>query len=316
MTTRVLVDLLFYSGTRGGTETYVKEVYRRLDASGIEFVGFASKELAAMDTSWFPGEIIDSGISGFNRLAFRHPEWVPTRATGWFLRWMIGGAAKNARRIVTDSEAARSDIRELLRIPDERISVILLASSTAVAAANVPRLPNLIFSPGNRMPHKGMQTLAEAIALIPASRRPRLAVTASSPTDPLRDQAEKLGISDSVEFNAWLTREQLERLYHEATIVALPTMFEGFGLPVLEAMAYGAPVVCSDLPVLHEVGGDAAIYVKPGSPQQFAAEIERVMGDEALRADLAKAGLARAAMFSWDTTAAEFAAVLMATARS
>jgi glycosyltransferase involved in cell wall biosynthesis len=353
---RVLVDFLFFSGTRGGTETYVRELYSRLGGSDIEFVGFASTELAATDTSWFPGEMIDSGISGLNRLswargelmavdraarehdadlvhspanlgpvrfgplrprvpvvltlhdmvAFRHPEWVPTRAAGWFLRWMIGGAARNARRITTDSDAALFDIHDILGIPQERIAVVLLAGSTGTAPAGTERRTDLIFSPGNRMPHKGMTTLLAALALMPADRRPTLAVTASTADDPLRAQAAALGVADHVQFNGWLTRDELDRLYGEATAVVLPTRFEGFGLPVLEAMSHGAPVICSDIPVLHEVGGDAAVYVEAGSAKGFAAALERVLGDAELRQRLVAGGSARVGLFSWEKTATEF----------
>jgi hypothetical protein len=212
---RVLVDFLFFSGTRGGTETYVREVYSRLHGSDIDFIGFASSELSATDTSWFPGRLIDSGISGLNRLswargellavdraareyqadlihspanlgparsrvpvvltlhdmvAFRHPEWVPTRATGWFLRWMIGRAAKNARRIMTDSNAARFDIHDILGIPEDKIAVVLLSGAGGASSDEGPRRSDLLFSPGNRMPHKDMGTLLEALALIPAER--------------------------------------------------------------------------------------------------------------------------------------------------
>ena len=348
---RVLVDLLFFSGTRGGTETYVREVYSRLHGSDIEFVGFASSELIEADTSWFPGRLIDSGISGLNRLSwargelsavdraaraeradlihspanlgparsrvpviltlhdmvsFRHPEWVPTRAAGWFLRWMISRAAKNAVRIMTDSQAALIDINEILGIPEDRIGVVLLAGAGGEASARSPRRSDLLFAPGNRMPHKGMLTLLSALELIPRERRPVLAVTASTATDPLRAQADRLGVLDSMQFNGWLPLTDLERLYSEATVVVLPTRFEGFGLPVLEAMSHGAPVICSDLPVLREVGGDAAVYVEPGSAAAFAAAIERLLADSDFRRELAAAGVERARLFSWDKTVAEF----------
>lgn len=350
---RVLVDLLFFSGTRGGTETYVRELYPRLGDSGIEFIAFASSEFAATDTSWFPGRVIDSGISGHNRLlwargelmavaraaqregadlihspanlgpvrskvpvvltlhdmvSFRHPEWVPTRAAGWFLRWMIRGAARNARLIVTDSEAAKFDIHDLLHIPEDRIAVVGLAGSdaTTTTGESSARQPRLIFSPGNRMPHKGLSTLIEALSLIPAERRPTLALTASTPQDPLRVVAERYGVRDHVQFNGWVTRAELDELYAEATLVVFPTMFEGFGLPVLEGMSHGAPVLCSDLPVLREVGGDAAEYVEAGSASALASAIDGLLHDPARRAQLATAGKDRVVLYSWTSTAAAF----------
>ena len=350
---RVLVDLLFFSGTRGGAETYVREVYSRLGDSDIELIAYASSEFAATDTSWFPGRVIDSGISGLNRLrwargelmevarvaqregadlihspanlgprrskvpvvltlhdmvSFRHPEWVPTRAAGWFLRWMIRGAARNARLIITDSEAAKFDIHDILRIPDDRIAVVVLAGGGATTSPGVARArqPGLIFSPGNRMPHKGLNILIEALSLIPAARRPTLALTASTPQDPLRAVAKRWGVNDSVQFNGWVTRIELDELYAAAALVVLPTMFEGFGLPVLEGMSHGAPVLCSDLPVLREVGGDAAAYVEAGSAPALACAIDTLLQDPAQRERLAAAGQDRVALYSWSSTAAVF----------
>jgi glycosyltransferase involved in cell wall biosynthesis len=350
---RVLVDLLFFSGTRGGAETYVREVYSRLGNSEIEFVAFASSEFAAADTSWFPGKVIDSGISGRNRLlwargelmevaraaqregadlihspanlgpvrskvpvvltlhdmvSFRHPEWVPTRAVGWFLRWMIRGAARNARLIITDSQAAEFDIHDMLNIPKDRIAVVVLAGSdtSTPSATASPRQAGLIFSPGNRMPHKGLSTLIEALSLIPPARRPTLALTASTPRDPLRAVAERFGVSDSIQFNGWLTRAELDSLYADATLVVFPTMFEGFGLPLLEGMSHGAPVLCSDLAVLREVGGNAAEYVEAGSASALAAAIDALLQDPARREQLVAAGWRRVALYSWSSTAVAF----------
>jgi glycosyltransferase involved in cell wall biosynthesis len=357
--TRVLVDLLFWSGTRGGTETYVREVYSRLASSDLEIVGLASRELAAAVPDWFPGELVDSGISAANRaawalgevravdraarrvdadvvhspanlgptrptvpllltlhdlLAFRHPEWVPTRATGPLLRWMIRGAARHAARLVTSSDDAKADIVEVLDIPADRIAVVPLASSTASTThGDEHRRDDLLFSPANRMPHKGLEILVKALALLP-SPRPRLALTASRPGDPLAALAERLGIRDDVVLNGWIPREELERLYAEAALVVLPTRFEGFGLPVLEAMLHGAPVLCSDLPVLREVGADAAAYVEPGSAEALARAISELLGNSRRRAELAEAGRARAARYSWERTAASFEIELRRTA--
>jgi glycosyltransferase involved in cell wall biosynthesis len=183
---------------------------------------------------------------------------------------------------------------------------VLLAGAGGDTPTPSTRRTDLLFAPGNRMPHKGMLTLLEALARVSAEHRPTLAVTASTATDPLRAQAARLGVLDSMQFNGWLPLPELERLYSQATVVVLPTRFEGFGLPVLEAMSHGAPVICSDLPVLREVGGDAAIYVEPGSVEGFASAIERLLADAELRGELAAEGSKRVKLFSWDKTAADF----------
>lgn len=358
---RVLVDLLFWSGTRGGTETYVREIYRRFASeSDLEVIGFASREFAAGDHDWFPGDIVESGVSAANRvawaagetlavgraarrvaadvvhvpanigpsrtpvpavvtlhdvLAFSHPEWVPTPAFGGVLRAMIRGAARNARRVLTVSAASGADIEAILGIPHERIDVIPIAGSSPLPIEPVDREPDLLFCPGNRMPHKNVETLLRALALIPAERRPRLIVTGGRDDDPLVPLVDELGLRHRVTIERWLSREELERTYARAAAVVLPTRFEGFGLPVLEAMERGAPVICSDLPVLREVAGDAAVYADPDSPESFACAIERLLRDPGAHARAATLGRRRAMIFSWDDTATATVASFRAAAR-
>lgn len=345
----VLVDLLYFTGRRGGTETYVREIYRRFDgADDITFVGFGSTEIAGLETGWFPGEIIDSGISGHNRaawaigevwavaraakrlgadlihtpanlgpvrsgvpvvatihdlLAFRHPEWVPTRASGGLLRWMIKRAALAATHILTDSEASRVDLEELFAISAERITVTPLAAGEIVPIAGVARRPDLIFAPGNRMPHKNIGSLIEALSLIPAARRPHLVITGSRDNDPLVPLVRRFGLEEWISLEGWLTHEQLERMYAEAALVVFPTQFEGFGLPILEAMVRGCPVACSDLPVLREVAGDAAAYFDQTSPAAIAATVTDLLSRPDELASMAAGGLVRSARFSWDRVA-------------
>ena len=362
---RVLVDLLFYTGTKGGMESYAREVYSRLspDDPDLEYVGLASRELAATDTSWFPGRVVDSGISGEDRvawarselvslggaarrhgadlvhcpanfgplrsgvpvvltvhdlLAFRHPEYVPG-AYSRVLRWMIRVAARRARRILTVSRASRDDIVRYLGVPAERIVVTPLAGSrpggddvgAGAGAGAIERREASLLAVGNRMPHKGFETLLEALARIDADERPRLTITGSHGDDPLALTVDRLGLGDRVDLRGWLSRDELERLYSESTALVFPTRFEGFGLPPLEAMSRGCPVIVSDLPVMHEVAGDAAVYVDPADPEAIADAIRSLLGDPAERERMSRAGLVRAAEFSWEATAAATRAALL-----
>jgi glycosyltransferase involved in cell wall biosynthesis len=352
----VLVDLLFWSGTRGGTETYVREIYSRLAGEpDLDLVGFASKEFAADDHGWFPGEIVESGVRAGNRAAwalgetlavgraarrihadvlhipanigpgrapvptvltlhdalpFTHPEWVPTPALGGVLRRLIRGAARGARRVLTVSAASAQDIIEVLGVPAERVEVIPLAGSTPVPVEHVGRQSDLLFAPGNRMPHKNVETVLRALALIPSTRRPRLVVTGGRTDDPLTSVVDELGLRDTVVIEGWLSRDDLERTYARATATVLPTRFEGFGLPVLEAMERGCPVICSDLPVLREVAGDAALYADPDSAASFARAIERILDEPGVAETAADAGRERAHAFSWNTAATATAIAL------
>ena len=244
---RVLVDLLFYTGTKGGMESYAREVYSRLspDDPDLEYVGLASRELAATDTSWFPGRVVDSGISGEDRvawargelfslggaarrheadlvhcpanfgpwrsgvpvvltvhdlLAFRHPEYVPG-AYSRVLRWMIRVAARRASRILTVSRASRDDIVRYLGVPAERVVVTPLAGSrpggddadAGAGAGAIERREASLLAVGNRMPHKGFETLLEALARIDADERPRLTITGSHGDDPLAPHRRPAG---------------------------------------------------------------------------------------------------------------------------
>ena len=365
---RVLVDLVFYTGTKGGMESYVREVYSRLSADDpeLEYVAFASSELAEAGAPWFPGAVVDSGVRGDDRvawaraelfgvgraarrlgadlvhcpanfgplrsrvpvvltvhdlLAFRHPEYVPGSYSR-VLRMMIRAAARRARRILTVSRASRDDIVAHLAVPRERITVTPLAGSTpagstpagSTPAASTPapaRRVDQLLAVGNRMPHKGFATLLEALARIEPAERPFLVITGSHGADPLVPAVDRLGLGAHVDLRGWLSGEELERLYAESTALVFPTRFEGFGLPPLEAMARGCPVIVSDIPVMHEVAGEAAVYVDPTDPDAIARAIRSVLDDPLQRERMAREGLARAAGYSWERTAQSTRAAIL-----
>jgi glycosyltransferase involved in cell wall biosynthesis len=235
-------------------------------------------------------------------LAFRHPEYVPGPYSV-VLRGLIRGAARAARRVLTVSTASRGDITEFLGVHGERVEVIPLAGSNSAGGLARERRADQLLAVGNRMPHKNFELLLEALASIPAERRPRLVITGSHGDDPLAPVVERLRLADVVELRGWLAPEELDRLYAESTALVFPTLFEGFGLPPLEAMARGCPVIVSDLPVMREVAGDAARYVDPTDAASIARAIDAVCADANLRTRMSAAGLARAAAFSWERTA-------------
>ena len=121
--------------------------------------------------------------------------------------------------------------------------------------------------------------------------------------DELRRIAEELGVSDRVIFPPWLSDEDLDQLYARAAVCVFPSLYEGFGLPVLEAMERGVPVACSDRAALPEVAGDAAMMFDPDRQGTVDAALGTVLGDPAVRARLVDAGRQRAATFTWERTA-------------
>ena len=120
----------------------------------------------------------------------------------------------------------------------------------------------------------------------------------------LRAQAHTAGVAENVRGLGSVSAGELDGLYALASCVVLPTLYEGFGLPVLEAMARGVPVACSDLPVLHEVAGSAALYFNPRVPAEIAEKVNRMLTDAGLVETLRALGSARAADFSWAAAAA------------
>ena len=156
-----------------------------------------------------------------------------------------------------------------------------------------------------KRPHKNLLALIGALARIPAEDRPVL-VMPGYPTAheaELRGRASALGVSDDVRFPAWVSNAELEGLWSIARAFVFPSLYEGFGLPVLEAMARGVPVACSNASSLTEVAGHAALLFDPHEEGEIAAALRRLLEDEALCERLRALGVAQAAQFTWERTA-------------
>jgi glycosyltransferase involved in cell wall biosynthesis len=235
----------------------------------------------------------------------RRPDLVPplTRAV---VQVFVDGAARRARRVLTVSEASAADIvRYVGRTPAD-------VDVTPPAARPVrrpdaedlvqPLRPQLL-SVGNSRPHKNLDLLLGALSRIDPPRRPLLVLPGSGLDAALGERVRSLRLCDDVRFPGWVSDHELERLYATSTAYVCPSLFEGFGLPVLEAMLRGLPVACSDLPVLREVAGGAARYFDPTSEPAAAAAISSLVDDPAAAADLGALGLRRAEDFSWERTA-------------
>jgi glycosyltransferase involved in cell wall biosynthesis len=234
---------------------------------------------------------------------------------GLGMRVLIPASARRSRRIVVDAESTRRDLVEHLRVPAAKVDVVPLGVSAAPAVAPAPE-PELrarhglddrpvILSASAKRPHKNLARLLRAVAAIPERRRPALVIPgyATPHEAELRALAQQLGVAGDVAFPGWVDAAELEGLYALATAVVFPSLYEGFGLPVLEAMGRGVPVATSDRSSLPEVAGDAALLFDPTDVDAIRAAIERLLSDGAERERLRAAGRERAAGFTWERTA-------------
>ncbi|HEY3959500.1 MAG TPA: glycosyltransferase family 1 protein [Solirubrobacteraceae bacterium] len=163
----------------------------------------------------------------------------------------------------------------------------------------------LALAVATNLPHKNLPALIDALALIAPTERPLLAIAGHGTDDGrLQAQATAAGVGADVRLLGHCSTAELDSLYTLAACLVLPTLHEGFGLPVIEAMARSLPVACSDIPALREVGGAAALYFDPRSPSQIAAAISELIADTGLAGRLRELGRAQAGRFSWSAAAA------------
>lgn len=212
---------------------------------------------------------------------------------------------ERADGIIAISESTRRDLISVWGIPPEKVHTIHLGNSLVLpppAASPIPE-PYILYV-GQRVPHKDFGTLLRAYgtnARLHGSFR--LVCFGGHPFTPEeRAEAAKLGIAGRIEQMTG-PDSMLAGLYAHAGALAYPSLYEGFGLPLVEAMGYGCPVVASRTSSLPEVGGEAALYFQPKDAEGLAVGLERVLYDGTLRAQLAEAGRARSRMFTWDACA-------------
>jgi glycosyltransferase involved in cell wall biosynthesis len=234
---------------------------------------------------------------------------------GLGMRVLVPLAAHRSHRVVVDSQSTRADVRRHLHVPERKLDVVPLGVGTTAASDAEPpaalrerhRLDArpIVLSVSAKRPHKNLMRLLEALAAIARERRPVLVVP-GYPTPyerELRSAAERLGVLDDVRFLDWVSDAELEGLYALADVSVFPSLYEGFGLPVLEAMRRGVPVACSDRGSLPEVAGDAALLFDPYDVPAITAAVERLLGDRAEADRLRAAGRDQAARFTWAATA-------------
>jgi glycosyltransferase involved in cell wall biosynthesis len=245
------------------------------------------------------------------------PQYLPNRWSLAYARTSITLAAKRSTRVLTVSESSKRDILRFVDIPPGKIDVIYNAyderfrdvpNEEAVARVRerFQLQDQFVLYAGNVKPHKNLERLIEAFHLVRSRGLDHLKLVLIgdeiSKYTALRRAVHRHQLHKYVRFLGFLPLDTLAVLYRLAGVFVFPSLYEGFGLPPLEAMASGTPVVTSNVSSLPEVAGNAAVLVDPYNASAIADGIYRVLTDDTLRLDLKRRGIERATQFSWESS--------------
>jgi glycosyltransferase involved in cell wall biosynthesis len=252
------------------------------------------------------------------------PQYLPNRLAWGYARASMWAATHRSDRVLTVSEASKRDILRFFHIPPEKIDVIYNGIDdrfwTAPSEDAVERVreryqlndPFLLYA-GNIKPHKNLERLIEAFDRLRgegfADLKLLIIGDEISKYTALRRAVHRHHLHKHVRFFGFVPDDTLAVLYRLANVFVFPSLYEGFGLPPLEAMASGTPVVTSNVSSLPEVAGDAALLVDPRDAEAIAGAIRMVLTDRTLREDLRRRGLERARAFSWEQSVARTRAI-------
>jgi glycosyltransferase involved in cell wall biosynthesis len=329
-----------------GTETFAREVGSRLQAAApeLQFRFFASRPRAGLGVDltvtpfprlWsqvrlplalarlradllfvpahaIPFAWIGRALTVVHDLAFeRHPNAYSASERA-YLQLTTRWAARRCRLLIAISESTKADLVELYGVKPERIRVVPLGGGEVVHRP---------VAPASRLGELGVRgTFVLQVGRIETRKNQAAALAAIEKLDGVtlvlagseRDEAlaYRLRASSRCKVLGRVDQPTLELLYKQAAAVVVPSLYEGFGLPVIEAMSRGKVVVAAHTSSLPEVGGDAALYADPSNPDDFAKALKTVLEDKAVRAKLARAARTRAAHFTWDRCTAGVVAVI------
>lgn len=251
-------------------------------------------------------------------IAFKFPHFYPPDLEFTnLLRQCLPTLSKQAARIITISESSKRDIVDILQIPAERVVVTPLAASTQYQLMNDQKIIERIKAKygimgsyichlGTLEPRKNIVALVKAYAKLKAKSLPHFLLLVGNKgwfCEEIFIAISQLGLEKDVIIPGYVGDEDVPALLNGADLFVYPSFYEGFGLPILEAMSCGVPVITSNVSSLPEVVGDAAILIDPNDVDQLAAAMEKVLSDASLKEELRRKGLERAKQFSWDKTA-------------
>jgi glycosyltransferase involved in cell wall biosynthesis len=232
----------------------------------------------------------------------RHPEYFR-----WFdlpfWKFLLWAAAHRSRTLIAVSESTRADLLRAYRISEKKIAVALHGVNAEFRDLDRTKLEPFLLCVSTLHPHKNIERLIRAYAQSQRAQKLVLAGMRGFHAEPVERLIAELRVESRVQITGWLPRQELLGLFSRAWAFVYPSTFEGFGMPVLEALAAGLPAACSNIPPLREVAGNAALLFDPLDEDEMAAALDRISEDQELRRRLSRAGPERARSFTWERSA-------------
>jgi glycosyltransferase involved in cell wall biosynthesis len=242
-------------------------------------------------------------VTSFDMIPLRFPKRFSPLIP--YHRYYTPQVLKQAQHIICISQTTAKDITDFYQIPASKITAIPLAHDrTHFRPLNLPT-SNYFLYIGRQDPYKNIQRLISAFAALPNYKDYELWLVGPSDrryTPILKAQVAELGINNQVKFLDYIPYSELPKIINQAIALVFPSLWEGFGLPVLEAMACGTPVITSNLSSLPEVAGDAAILINPHNTGEITEAMQAIATDSVLRSRLSSQGIAHSQQFSWEKT--------------
>lgn len=295
-----------------------KEKIWKFKLPGIEkILDYPDVYLATTFLEAIEGLKVPQALIIHDMTTFLFPEYLGETLSGIY-NLALAKAAQKVQKIITISKSSASDIGRILKIPAPKIKIIypgnndLGTPATTLPAGVSPQ--KYILAVGTIEPRKNLAGLFKAYSLLPVGLREQYPIVIAGAKGwnnaETFDILSKLHLEGRVKFLGYVSDAVLAKLYKEAAVFAYPSLYEGFGFPVLEALSYGAPVLTANISSLPEVAGSAALLCEPQSPKSISSGLQRLLEHKEEANRLRKLAKAQAAKFSWEKAAGETLKIL------